>query len=93
MLETGSESSLNLMATKMHNTVTIKLNLDHLHHNYALLKRVAPAAQVFAVVKSDAYGHGLLNIARGLPEADGFGLIQLEDAIALRDAGISRRFC
>ena len=78
------------MATKMQNTVTIKLNLDHLHHNYALLKQRAPAAQVLAVVKSDAYGHGLLNIARGLPEADGFALIQLEDAITLRNAGIAQ---
>lgn len=78
------------MATKMQNTVTIKLNLDHLHHNYGLLKKRAPAAQVFAVVKSDAYGHGLLNIAKALPEADGFALIQLEDAIALRNAGIAQ---
>lgn len=79
-----------LMATQMQNTVTIKLNLDHLHHNYRLLKKLAPAAQVFAVVKSDAYGHGLLNIASGLPEADGFALIQLEDAITLRSAGIAQ---
>ncbi len=74
----------------MQNTVTIKLNLDHLRHNYGLLKKRAPAAQVFAVLKSDAYGHGLLNIARGLPEADGFALIQLEDAITLRNAGVSQ---
>lgn len=74
----------------MQNTVTIKLNLNHLHHNYGLLKKLAPASQVFAVVKSDAYGHGLLNIAGELSEADGFALIQLEDAITLRSAGISQ---
>lgn len=79
-----------MMATKMQNTVTIKLNLGHLQHNYALLKQRAPASQVFAVVKSDAYGHGLLNIAKALPAADGFALIQLEDAIALRNAGIAQ---
>lgn len=78
------------MATNMQNTVTIKLNLDYLHHNYGLLKKLAPGSQVFAVVKSDAYGHGLLNIASGLPEADGFALIQLEDAITLRNAGIAQ---
>jgi alanine racemase len=74
----------------MLNTVSVRLNLDHLRHNYALAKGMAPAAQVFAVVKADGYGHGLLNIARGLASADGFAAIQLEDALALRCAGLAQ---
>ena len=74
----------------MLNTVAVNINLDHLRHNYALAKTMAPGAQVFAVIKSDAYGHGLLNIARGLAGADGFALVQMDDALALRRAGLDR---
>lgn len=74
----------------MLNTVAVSLNLDHLRHNYELAKELASGAQVFAVIKSDAYGHGLLNIAQGLARADGFALVQLEDALTLRNAGITQ---
>lgn len=72
----------------MLNTISLSLNLDNLRHNYALAKALAPAAKVFAVVKSDGYGHGLLNIGRALRQADGFATIQLDDALALRGAGL-----
>ena len=74
----------------MLDTVNVSLNLDHLRHNYALAKTLAPAAQMFAVLKADAYGHGLLNIAHGLAHADGFAIIQLDDALALRRAGFAQ---
>lgn len=74
----------------MLNTVSVSLNLDHLRHNYRVAKMMAVGAQVFAVLKSDAYGHGVLNIALGLPEADGFALLQMDDALTLRDAGFSQ---
>lgn len=74
----------------MFNTVSVSLNLNHLRHNYALAKAMAPAAKVFPVLKSDAYGHGLLNIAGGLSHADGFAVLQLEEALTLRDAGHSQ---
>jgi len=74
----------------MLNTVSVSLNLDHLRHNYALAKVLAPAAQVFAVVKADGYGHGLLNIARGLTNADGFAGNPTGNALALRCAGLAQ---
>jgi alanine racemase len=40
-----------------------------------------------AVIKANAYGHGLLRAARALAAADGFALLELDDAIRLRDAG------
>jgi alanine racemase len=47
-------------------------------------------AKVWSVVKADAYGHGLVPAVRALSEStDGFALIELEGAVALRDAGIS----
>jgi alanine racemase len=39
------------------------------------------------VVKANGYGHGLLNVARGLTDADGFAVLNLEEAIDLRQAG------
>lgn len=72
----------------MLSTVSVSLNLDNLRHNYRLVKEMASGAQVFAVLKSDAYGHGLLNVALGLSGADGFALLQVEDALSLRAAGL-----
>ena len=63
--------------------------IDHaaLHHNLALARSLAPASRVMAVIKADAYGHGLLRAARAFRSADGFAVLTLEDAVALRDAG------
>lgn len=44
-----------------------------------------------AVIKANAYGHGLLRAARALAEADGFALLELDDAVRLRDAGFRQR--
>lgn len=58
-------------------------------HNYRLAKRRAPGAQAWAVVKADAYGHGqwrAVDALRG--DADGFALLECENAVALREAGI-----
>jgi alanine racemase len=58
-----------------------------LAHNLAQVRRYAPQSKVIAVVKANAYGHGLLNAARGLKEADAFAVLNISEAIALRDAG------
>ena len=44
-----------------------------------------------AVIKAEAYGHGMLEIAAALGEADGLAVARLEEALKLRDAGISQR--
>jgi alanine racemase len=44
-----------------------------------------------AIIKADAYGHGLVRIARALTDADAFGVACMEEAQALRDAGIDAR--
>ncbi|PKO84040.1 MAG: alanine racemase [Betaproteobacteria bacterium HGW-Betaproteobacteria-11] len=59
-----------------------------LRHNHAVARRHAGAARLWSVVKANAYGHGLLRVATALREvADGFALLELEGAIALREAG------
>jgi alanine racemase len=66
------------------------LSKSALAHNYALLKSKAPNARAFAVVKANAYGHGIDFAARALRGADGFATLELESAIRLRDLGITQ---
>lgn len=63
------------------------INLPALVHNLATVRRYAPQSRIMAVIKADAYGHGLLHVARALNTVDGFALLELEAAINLREAG------
>jgi alanine racemase len=63
------------------------IDLSALEHNLSMVRRHAPRARVMAVIKADAYGHGLLRAASALKSADGFALLELNAAIRLRDAG------
>jgi alanine racemase len=70
----------------------IEIDLGKLRRNLQLIRRDLPRnVQLLAVVKDEAYGHGALDVARiALEEgAWGFGLSTLEEAAALRDAGIT----
>ena len=58
-----------------------------LEHNLAIVRRHAPRSRVMAVIKADAYGHGLLRAAEALAEAEGFALLELDAAVRLREAG------
>lgn len=70
--------------------VRARLDWSALRHNHTVVRRHAGAARVWSVVKADAYGHGLLPAARALADlTDGFALVELEGAMALRDAGIA----
>jgi alanine racemase len=62
-----------------------------LAHNLAQVRALAPRSRVLAVIKADAYGHGLLFAARALHEADGFAVARLSEAERLRAAGIAQR--
>ncbi|WP_222565903.1 alanine racemase [Novilysobacter antarcticus] len=64
------------------------IDLDALRHNYRLARELG-GHKALAVVKADAYGHGAVRCARALePEADGFGVACIEEALELREAGI-----
>lgn len=53
---------------------TVVINRRALRHNLQRLRELAPASKMVAVVKANAYGHGLLETARTLPDADAFGV-------------------
>ncbi|BAO30040.1 alanine racemase [Sulfuritalea hydrogenivorans] len=70
--------------------IRARLDWSALRHNHNVVRRHVGSARVWSVVKADAYGHGLLPAARALIEAtDGYALVELEGAVALRDAGIT----
>lgn len=68
------------------------IDLDALRQNYQTARKHAPNARCMAVVKANAYGHGLVEAATALAriDADGFAVSCLEEAIPLRDAGITQ---
>lgn len=55
-----------------------------LAHNLARVRSAAPDARVWAVVKANAYGHGIEHVFDGLRSADGFALLDLAEARRLR---------
>ena len=68
-----------------------EINLGHLRHNLKMVKRAAGRSRVFGVLKADAYGHGAPAVARTLERSgiDGFSVALLEEAVELREAGIT----
>jgi alanine racemase len=71
--------------------VRARIDLPALKHNFERVRQLAPQSRVMAILKAHAYGHGLLNSAQALPGADAFGVVSLEEAISLREAGFDRR--
>ena len=67
------------------------IDLAALRNNYRYLKQLAGGNHLIAVVKADAYGHGAIEIARALPEADAFAVAAVGEALALREAGITQK--
>ena len=60
------------------------IHTDALAHNLARARAAAPDARVWAVVKANAYGHGIERAYAGLRAADGFALLDLDEAARLR---------
>lgn len=66
-----------------------QINLAALSHNLKRVRELAAGSRVMAVVKADAYGHGLVRVARALTAADMFAVATLEEALTLRRAGLA----
>ena len=65
-------------------------DLAAFRENLALARARAPHARTWAVVKANAYGHGLERAVRALDAADGYALLDLNDAVGLREAGVTK---
>jgi alanine racemase len=71
----------------------ITIDISALRHNLAQVKKLAPNSRVLAMVKSNAYGHGIDRIALALPDADALGVASLEEGLLLRQAGVKNPIC
>ncbi len=70
------------------------VNLTSLQHNLSIVRQHAPLTRVMAVVKKDAYGHGLARVAQALdPHVEGFAVASVEEGIALREVPTSKPIC
>lgn len=66
------------------------ISASALQHNLNVVRRHAKSAKVMAVVKANAYGHGLIHVAHALNMADAFAVLNLSEAIDLREAGFEQ---
>ena len=74
----------------MSGTVRAVIDTNALQHNLSVVRARAGSARVMAVVKANAYGHGLLSTALALEAVDAFGVARLEEGVALREGGVAK---
>ncbi|SFD08076.1 alanine racemase [Pseudoalteromonas denitrificans] len=67
---------------------TAEINLTALTHNLKKVRDFASNSKIMAVLKANAYGHGLVQIAQSLNEADAFAVARVDEALALRAGGL-----
>lgn len=70
---------------------TVELDLAALRYNVKRVRDIAPQSKILAMVKANAYGHGLISIAKALTDVEGFGVSCSEEALYLRQAGLTQR--
>lgn len=67
------------------------LSKDNLLHNLAIISKLAPKSKIIAMVKANAYGHGLRSVSKYLDDLNlySFGVASIDEAVALRNANVS----
>ncbi len=69
------------------------INLTALKYNLAVVRKSTPPQKIMAVVKADAYGHGMARVAQALKEVlseqDAFAVASIDEAVMLRAVGIT----
>lgn len=71
----------------MSRPIAATVNQQALRHNLAIVRQAASHSRIWSVVKANAYGHGIMRVWQSLAETDGFALLNLEEAILLREQG------
>ena len=74
----------------MHRAAYAEIDLAALRHNLRQVRWFAGESKVMCVIKANAYGHGLLQVAEALSQSDGFAVACVDEAIALRNRGITQ---
>ncbi len=68
----------------------LTIDLQALRHNLECVHELALGSAVIAMVKANAYGHGIVRAAQALSAADAFGVASLDEGLMLREAGITQ---
>lgn len=71
----------------MSRPIVATINQQALRHNLTVVRQAAPASRVWSVLKANAYGHGIDRVREALSATDGFALLNMEEAIQLREQG------
>lgn len=71
--------------------VSASIDTGALRHNLGVIRQWAPRSRVMAVIKANAYGHGLVAVARALESADAFAVARVDEGLTLRMAGVLTR--
>ena len=69
--------------------VSATVDSGALRHNLSVVRQWAPKSRVMAVIKANAYGHGLVAVARALASTDAFAVARVDEGLSLRQAGIA----
>jgi len=70
--------------------VSATIDSSALRHNLQVVRRWAPRSRVMSVIKANAYGHGLVAVARALDSTDAFAVARVDEGLTLRRAGIRK---
>ncbi len=75
----------------MNHSAIAHIDLEALHHNLCTIKAAAPSSSVLAMIKSNAYGHGVVEVAKSLEhDVDAFGIMYLQEALQLYNSGVKK---
>ncbi len=66
------------------------IDLQALQYNLQRVRDTATTSRIISVIKANGYGHGMLRVAHALKESDAFAVAKIDEAMALREAGISQ---
>ncbi len=69
--------------------VSATIDAGALRHNLNVVRQWAPKSRVMTVIKANAYGHGLVAVARALESTDAFAVARVDEGLTLRAAGIN----
>ena len=67
-----------------------RISLGALRHNLQRVRQLASNARVMAVIKANAYGHGISEVAAALDDSDSFAVATVDEAVQLREGGIDK---
>lgn len=81
---------MNRPCSKSWRRASVSIDLNAISHNLSRVRDFAPKTKIMAVIKANAYGHGMQAVAEQLADADSFAVATSQEAYALRSAGCEK---